>query len=342
MANKRHVHNYRSVILFLSFFQIGSEVFKKCCDRYPSEWLALQKNFETEKKNFPNISEDITFPFPVPLIDSYRKARSESLSKKLERLGCHTQLVGNNMIIQNEQMKTFFNEAVRQINMNIRQLLDTEYLRGVNYILLVGGFSESSFVKDGIKKEFKSKKVIAPAAPSEATLKGAVMYGTNPDIIASRISPYSYGVQTRATFNQRIHPEEAKIKVGERYVVNNAFDKHIEIGQSIRVGDSANAIGYKVTNTKNRNVWWNVYKSVAKKDPGVCSAAGCAKIGKLSIIIPEAIKEDHISLELKMICRGTELEAIARTVKHSVMCHATFDFLGLEDELAGDIVPEKL
>ena len=50
--------------------------------------------------------------------------------------------------------------------------------------------------------------------------------------------------------------------------------------------------------------------------------------------IPDSVKSDK---EVKMNCRGTELDAIAKTFKPLVECKARFAFLGMEDLIGGEM-----
>jgi molecular chaperone DnaK (HSP70) len=47
---------------------------------------------------------------------------------------------------------------------------------GLNLFLLVGGFSESSVIQDGIKRAFSDKQIIIPPESGIVVLKGAVIY----------------------------------------------------------------------------------------------------------------------------------------------------------------------
>jgi len=66
----------------------------------------------------------------------------------------------------------------------------------IDYIILVGGFSESRLISESLAKEFKDYNVICPSAPSVAVVKGAVVFGMRPQIIYSRKSRFTLGVRT--------------------------------------------------------------------------------------------------------------------------------------------------
>lgn len=56
---------------------------------------------------------------------------------------------------------------------------------------MVGGFSESPFLKAEIKKNFEEEKslnVLVPRRPQVSVIRGACMFGLNPRSITSRIS----------------------------------------------------------------------------------------------------------------------------------------------------------
>ncbi|CAB5381563.1 unnamed protein product [Rhizophagus irregularis] len=60
----------------------------------------------------------------------------------------------------------------------------------------VGGFSESPYLLRRVKETFKYRVPItaAPAIPIAAIVRGAIMYGLNPNIIRDRILKWTYGI----------------------------------------------------------------------------------------------------------------------------------------------------
>ena len=78
---------------------------------------------------------------------------------------------------------------------------------------MVGGFSESPFLKGAIKNRFEndSLTVLTPRRPQVSVIRGACMYGLNPRSIKSRIAKKTYGINTLTTFDPERHPEEKKV-----------------------------------------------------------------------------------------------------------------------------------
>lgn len=336
----------RYLYRFKIYFQVGHTFFQTLCKDKQSHWIGLQKNFESKKRQFSPSCKDFSYlELPSCIENYFVEKKKSSLSKILDTKGYNDVVHEQEYLgLSAERMKKFFDKAIDKIIDHLQALLHESNLRGVGTILLVGGFSESPMVSDRVRSEFDKMSVIAPPTASIAILKGAVMYGVDRNIIASRVSPYSYGVHTRAVYNSKIHPATSKTtisKVTGKKVVINAFDKFIEVRQIIQVGGSSKIAVYHVITTTNKEVFWNVYKS-PKKEPGTCDK--CTKVGRLRIEVPSANISENVKLEVKMTCRGTELEAEAKTVDGGVECRAFLDFLGMEDQLSGDEdrTPEKI
>ncbi len=80
---------------------------------------------------------------------------------------------------------------------------------------MVGGFSESPFLKSEIIKKFESShiQIIVPRRPQVSVIRGACLYGLNPRSISSRIAKKTYGINTLTTFDPERHPEEKKVVI---------------------------------------------------------------------------------------------------------------------------------
>ena len=78
--------------------------------------------------------------------------------------------------------------------------------KSIGTILMVGGFSQSPVLYDGIKSAFPNMEVICPQDAVLTIVKGAVMFGNNPRLIQERISPRTYGICVNAPFDSTQHP----------------------------------------------------------------------------------------------------------------------------------------
>jgi molecular chaperone DnaK (HSP70) len=113
-------------------------------------------------------------------------------------------------------MISFFQPLFENIKTKVEQLLEQSESKvgyKAKFIFMVGGFSESPYLKGEIKKRFENENitVLAPRRPQVSVIRGACMYGLNPRSITSRIAKKTYGINTLTTFDPERHPEEKKV-----------------------------------------------------------------------------------------------------------------------------------
>jgi hypothetical protein len=181
-------------------------------------------------------------------------------------------------------------------------------------------------VHSKIREALRDKNVIVPNEAGSAVLKGAAIYGHNPKSISARVSPYTYGLDTPRPFNDKKDEEKRKIIPKEgKAMVTNAFNKHIEVGETVYIAQELKMHIFYVIDTNNPEVYWNVYRST-ENDPRYCDD-NCEHIGKLTIHLQGSATGKRKELGVRMICRGTELEAEATDTDNKTYYRVSFDFL---------------
>ncbi len=85
----------------------------------------------------------------------------------------------------------------------------------VDFIFMVGGFSESPFLKNEILQRFENGKmqILVPRRPQISVVRGACLYGLNPRSISSRIAKKTYGINTLTVFDEELHPLSKKVVI---------------------------------------------------------------------------------------------------------------------------------
>lgn len=141
-------------------------------------------------------------------------------------------------------MISFFKPLFENIKSKVSQLMDQAKAKGgpINYIFMVGGFSESPFLKSEIKKNFElleegGCQVLVPRRPQVSVIRGAVMFGLNPRSISSRISKLTYGINTLTTFDPDKHPEEKKVVVEGEDFCEDVFDAFVRKGEAVGIDE---------------------------------------------------------------------------------------------------------
>jgi hypothetical protein len=178
-------------------------------------------------------------------------------------------------------------------------------------ILLVGGFSESKLLQEGIQRHFPLIAVRTPSEPSTAVVKGAVDFGHCPEKIRFRMSPYTYGVKTAIPFCHGIHPEQKLfVHKGTDYC-HDVFHVHVKIGQSVETGTPISDKTYVPLYPGQSSVSIVVVTSTSR-NPVFVTDADSRTIGSFEVNLPYCEFQMRKEVNVKMIFSGTELKVEAR------------------------------
>ena len=114
-------------------------------------------------------------------------------------------------------MVCFFQPLFENIKSKVEQLITQVESKKekLGFIFMVGGFSESPFLKSEIKARFENPdvQVLVPRRPQVSVIRGACMFGLNPQSITTRIAKHSYGINTLTTFDPEKHPESKRVNM---------------------------------------------------------------------------------------------------------------------------------
>ncbi|KRX08401.1 hypothetical protein PPERSA_08600 [Pseudocohnilembus persalinus] len=150
----------------------------------------------------------------------------------------HLKLKGSaNLEIPAALMKSFYQTLFENIKNKVDQLIKqtNDKNENVDFIFMVGGFSESPFLKQQIMDKFGQTQiqVLVPRRPQVSVIRGACLYGLNPRSISSRIAKKTYGINTLTTFDAQRHPQEKKVIIEGEEFCEDVFDAFVRIGDSI-------------------------------------------------------------------------------------------------------------
>lgn len=138
-------------------------------------------------------------------------------------------------------MKSFFQPLFAKIETKVEELLNDAKKTGspVNFIFMVGGFSESPYLKAQIKSKFEEESlaIFVPKRPQVSVIRGACMFGLNPRSITSRISKKTYGINTLTTYDPIKHNEEKKVIIEGEDFCEDVFDAFVTKGQAVGIDE---------------------------------------------------------------------------------------------------------
>jgi len=99
------------------------------------------------------------------------------------------------LTLSRDQMMTIYEPVIKGICGLVEdQLKCLGQLGGCEYVMMVGGFSQSKPLRDAVLAKSKSidnsTELLHPANASTSILRGAVLFGLRPEMVQSRIAGY--------------------------------------------------------------------------------------------------------------------------------------------------------
>ena len=283
-----------------------------------------------KKRTFDNKMHDkITFKVPIAMNDEFKDKHKQDIKDHLKakrKYDGKITWVSDKLRMDAETAKSLFKDACDSIALHLHDLFQRREVQDVPCILMVGGFSESPMLQESIKDCMPGKRVIVPADPGLAVLKGAVIFGHDPNVIKERRCRFTYGVRTSYKFETGKHPESKKFRGddGDDYC-GDMFDRHVEIGKPVVMGESQAIRSYNPSYAAATGLSFTVYAS-DQSCPIFTTDPSCKALGNLDISL-EGSGVDR-PVEIQMTFGDTELHVEAVEKKTRKKTKAKFDFLG--------------
>ncbi|CAC5426281.1 unnamed protein product [Mytilus coruscus] len=192
----------------------------------------------------------------------------------------------------------------------MKENLKNHECKDLSMLLLVGGFSESIVVQNTIKKAFPDKTVIIIPDSSTAVLRGAVMYGHDPNIIASRIVKHSYGILSRQRFDPSKHQESRAVTVGDVKRCRDTFHSLISANTPVVVGKKKRSHTFHTIEPLQDIATFRLFSS-PHENPVYIDDKDCRHFADLKIDIQSPSK-DRIDIDVDFQFGLTELAVTAK------------------------------
>ncbi|XP_076117897.1 heat shock 70 kDa protein 12A-like [Mytilus galloprovincialis] len=305
---------------------VGAHHFRTFQEKNKADALDIYREMETKKRNITNDTEGkVTLKVPVSLIQSFEKETGEEIKEVIKQMAYAGKMtwVGDKLRMDANLFRALFNDPKTNLVNHVKSLMTKGPLRDVSTILMVGGFSESPIMQSAIKDAFPGKKVVVPDEAGLAVLKGAVMYGHQPQTISVRISRYTYGINISPPFKSGEHSPERRVSIEGTDRVKDVFKKYIEADQTLKVGEAVS--GRHVTIKKRQKEMLLKIFATEDSNPRYVTDKGCEYLGKVVIQLPEV--DEKLKVDVKMIFGETELMVEAKESTTGSTYKSFFDFL---------------
>ncbi|XP_060080309.1 heat shock 70 kDa protein 12A-like [Ylistrum balloti] len=297
---------------FLGFISklVGENVLSELRLHYKADYLELERSIEMKKRNVEGDKYGrLMIPLPCSLMEVYEKLNNGA--KLGNRLTFETEYAGKvdisrgHLRINKEIAASFFRPVVDSIVNHLRDLLQLPEASDLEDIILVGGFADSSIIKTTLTEIFNTKRLVIPENAGLAVLKGAVLYGHNPDVVKERIAKYSYGTRSYRYFMEDFDPPEKRHVIDGETYCGDCFGKIAEVGTSYLLGDGQDIELSPVSGDLTKMAV-DIYKST-EPDPVYVTDNGCSYLGKITVNMPDRSQGKERTAKVRITFGDTEL-----------------------------------
>lgn len=293
--------------MILDFLEdlLGKDVLEELKTNHKSSWLELEREVELKKKNAKGDKDGrILIQMPGELLDVFEKKTGKKLINSTafeSKYAGKIDIKGKKLRIDKCIVESCFKKCLEDIIQHTKSILEKPEAKGTQYIILVGGFAESEYMKTEMPKAFEDFKVFIPDEPWLAVMRGAVMFGQRPSVVESRIARYTYGIATIRFFLKDFDNPKHRIYEDNVPYCRNVFDKLAEVGQSFRLGETVTTevFAHKEFMSKMKV---KVFRST-EKDPRYVTDESCTAIGEMLVAMPGYGKDRKVTVYL---CFGEE------------------------------------
>ena len=293
-----------------------------------SAHMDLVREFESTKRTVkPDAKGKINITVPFVALDQLCKEElDEEFDEALKTSPFATRLsrLGDKLRFDAETMKEFFRQTADDIVQHLKDIMKRDEAQGVSRFLMVGGFSESPMIQDVVRKAFPNMRIIIPDEAGLSVLKGAVIFGHQPDTIESRVMRVSYGVKISPEFDASKHREDKKITVNGKEYCQDVFSTFMKSGTSVPPDHQVLEV-YTTIRPFQDKMPVTIFTS-DDDDVEYVTDEGCRQLGVLDVTVPDPSADEH-QLVVAFIFGDTELKVIAVEAQSKVPCTSTFDLI---------------
>lgn len=299
---------------YIKFLQVlfGSDVWKAFEKDAPEDVLEIKRKFEAKKRGTKhNDKTKTTIPYPQSLYSTYSKLKnvtdfgntlrdskfSQTVTKTNEKLRYNPEIIVE-----------FFSKSINSISSKVNELLSFAKRKGnhIEAILMVGGYSDSPILQERMRNDFKDLKIICPQDAVLAVVKGAVMFGHNPQLISERICPRTYGITVNVPYDERKHPSKLKAIIEGKEMCSDVFKVMVKKGDPLVVGKTKYDILCNPTRSTDSEATVEVYESDSEY-PMYTIDKGVKRLGMLTVPIPDVERGKMRKIRIEMQFGYTEL-----------------------------------
>ncbi|XP_071140594.1 heat shock 70 kDa protein 12A-like [Mytilus edulis] len=227
------------------FFKLFEEIIGKTTmdslkKESPLAYIDLIREFESVKRTVETETKTkVTMTIPVVALEtSCQKVHNKNLESLLadSSYSKDIKLAQDKIRINVEVFNKMFMPSVDSVISLMKEIFQDKSLKDVTHLLMVGGFSDCQLMHDAVRQAFPEKKIIIPEEAGLAVLKGAVLFGHDPEYIQSRIMRCSYGVKTNVPWHEKKYDRKHYAVMEGEERCDNIFSLIVGKDESVEAG----------------------------------------------------------------------------------------------------------
>ncbi|CAL1581358.1 unnamed protein product [Knipowitschia caucasica] len=228
-----------------------------------------------------------------------------------------------NILISKSKMESFFHESLVHITDSLCEILDSH--SQIQYILLLGGFSQSRILCDHVRQQFSDRaRVLCPKNPQEAILKGAVVFARDQSVIRSRKSAFTYGVKISVRYDKSKHKSKITNKEGDW--CNVMFKKLVGIDEDVG-WDETKEYSFTPIERDQRAMNLEFYRTERKSVTYVDEWGVEGPVACCTVAMPDTSKGMDRRVKLEVFFGSTEIRAKATDRESNCTASVKIDFI---------------
>lgn len=272
----------------------GASFSSKLRELEPCTWMKLMNDLEQRKSRLAGkkTGEMIYLDLDMAFSEACERIKKKSA---LQILSSSTNpdvgVVNQRMRISADVVKKWYEESIKRTAQCLNASLMKTHLQDISTLYMVGNFSRSQYLLEGVRKEVNgiaSENILKPNDSHLAIVKGAVLYGFDPTIVQERVSAMSYGVGCSG---------------GAGSEHNGLYLEFIAAGESIK----ANEVREQTLAAREDGrvkIYCAPEKVMSLDDPH------CQELASIHIAIPDEIKKQRRNIHISMRFGGPEIYVV--------------------------------
>ncbi|WAR29537.1 HS12A-like protein [Mya arenaria] len=163
----------------------GKDMVEKFQQDNQEDFLDIQNEFESKKREFTEAGQTVHLKLPNSVVLVVEKHSTVSSLIGKAGLDDDVDFASGKLSVSGKMFSEFFKKTTKDIVRSLQHLLDSaEVHNSIDKLLLVGGFSQSPVVRNAVQDAFPLIPIYCPEDAELAILKGAVILGHKPKLLA--------------------------------------------------------------------------------------------------------------------------------------------------------------